>query len=182
MAELFSLMPESTSCKNDRVEANRNCACPYSRALPLSGKPCLTAPGAALPAIRMAGGTAFSLYHRRCMSAPGFLPEPALSNAEGVEMTEVGLAHEYRRLSRSRGRHSEPLGRGIPRRPCSAGGTGFSLRFFLVKWRRAVRPPSTEVATLATADGPKIEYQKDARSEPNRRNRQRLQGVYFLDH
>ncbi len=45
------------------------------------------------------------------MNAPGFLSEPALSNAEGVEMTDVGLVNEYRSLSRAPDRHSEPKAR-----------------------------------------------------------------------
>jgi len=42
------------------------------------------------------------------MAAWGFLPEPALSKAEGVEMTDAGVAHQCRNLNQASDRHSEP--------------------------------------------------------------------------
>jgi hypothetical protein len=42
------------------------------------------------------------------MDASGFFPEPALSNAEGVEMTDVGLTEATILMQRAHVRHSEP--------------------------------------------------------------------------
>ena len=47
----------------------------------------------------------------RSTGASGFLPEPALSGVEGVEMTNLDMVHEYRSLSRATNRHSEPWAR-----------------------------------------------------------------------
>jgi hypothetical protein len=71
MAELFSLMLESTSCKSDRVEANRDYACLYSRALPMSEEPCLTVRGAALSEIWPSSGTGLSLWPFFSVAADG---------------------------------------------------------------------------------------------------------------
>jgi hypothetical protein len=171
MAELFSLMPEFTSCKNDRVEATRSL---FRSTLPASREGDIFGTGeisrdarSARPCARRDTVSQFALKMTPDRDPVSF--RARARDADRVVLATISGRH--REESRRRHSHTSSMRRATP----------------------SLSVPSVSVA----ADGPsaiggnrlrpgqivrKSRYQKSVRNGPNRRIRQHLQGVYFSSH
>ena len=161
MAELFSLMPESASCENAPVAPTRSQSSIHFADL-------LQKDAVATGKISRNTCSANLCAHRETIGRYALEmtpdPDPASFRARAGTAYRVVLATVIGRdRAESRSRH---------------------LHTFLVE---CAKPPLSAAQALAgglspSQTGRKSRYQKDVRSEANRRNRQRLQGVYFLSH
>ena len=198
MAELFSLMPESASCKNDSVEANRTLSQPHLRAFRLSGERCASACGAELPLLVVArrslpcgkitlpkteksrvneqtGAHAIVARASRPWETgpPQARPTNEFFRSAPVAFRERNSTALWRRPSRSRQLH--PISR-CPR-----------VRAFI--GRRAAGPlsptgetPTPLITCRARRAAQNSMTEKAAERNPPMQIRQHFQGVYFLSH
>ena len=161
MAELFSLMPDSTSCKTDRVEANRSLlrtflSDPFQRNAPTTGEISGDARSASLGALSAAadGLAAFQPEAEQH-------PHPALRATFSRREKDQEMPNAFSL------REKVPEGR-MRVLLCQR-------RLSLIGWHDLKDGSPRQTVR-------KSRYQKDVRNGPNRRIRQHLQGVYFLSH